>query len=288
MTSLIVPVYDGADVLGVTVPATLALDGVDEWIWVDDGSRDGTATVLSRLLAGTDRARVLSLPANRGRSAARNAGLAASRGDLVIFFDADVEPAPGAAVALLAALDPLDSVASVARLAPILTRPDDPYQDYLAHHPRGPRPGLSPGHVLDWRFFLSGACAVRRDALDRIGGFEETIGYGEDVALACRLAARAPAGLRLADTTVRLHDVGHLEEAVGRAAAFGRSLPRLREVCGRGTVSTLARLAPLAWAAGGTARGLYALVRRLGPGQVRRKAVRYLLAATIVRAGRRA
>ncbi len=62
-----------------------------ELILVDDGSADGTAALLRRIAErlGADWVKVIELPANRGPSAARNAGWDAARGELVAFLDAD-------------------------------------------------------------------------------------------------------------------------------------------------------------------------------------------------------
>jgi len=55
-------------------------------IVVDDGSTDDTARVLHPFLS---RICLISLPDNRGLSAARNAGLARAKGELIAFLDAD-------------------------------------------------------------------------------------------------------------------------------------------------------------------------------------------------------
>ena len=285
MTAVVVPVYNGAAVVPATVPAVLGLGGVDEWVWVDDGSADQTATLVESLVAGHPRARLLRLPDNQGRASARNAGIASTSADVVVCLDADVEPEADAARALAdAALQP-GAVASVATLAPVTTDPDDPYHDYLAHHPRGP--GRHPPEApLDWRFFLSGACAVRRPSLDRAGGFPGDVDYGEDVALGCALARASPSGLRLAPTTVRLHGVPTLEGALARASAFGRALPAIRQRCDGGAVGRLARMQRWSLAARASAPVVRAAVSGLGPGPVRRRAVRYLLALTMLSAAR--
>ena len=278
MISVVVPVLDGAGVLPTTLPALAALDGVAQVVVVDDGSTDATPG----LLVAAPGIRALTLATNRGRSAARNAGAAATGGDVVVFFDADVEPPPGAARALAEAARQPGAVAAVARLDPVPDRPDEPFQDYVAWHPRGPSPHARPGDAVDWRFFLSGACAVRRSAFEAAGGFPEPVRYGEDQALARRLAALAPDGLRLADTAVRLHDLGDLDRAVRNAAEFGRGA----SASGAPSVLDRARwAAPLAPAALAVLR---AAVRRMGPGPARRRAVRYVLGLTALRASRRA
>ena len=283
MISVIVPVYNGAPILPTTLPAFAALEGVGEVVVVDDGSTDSTAV----LLADVPGLRVVSLKANQGRSAARNAGARAARGDVLVFFDADVEPHPGSALALAEAMGP-DGVASVARLDPVPSHPDDPFQDYVCHHPRGPARSLRPGVAVAWRFFLSGACAVRRPAFEAAGQFPTEVPYGEDVALACRLARAHPNGLRLADTTVRLHDLGDLRLALTHAAAFGRAAAAFEEPCPSGALDRFRRARALGWAAPLAAGVLRAGVRVLPVSLGRRRAVRYLLASTALSAARRA
>ena len=89
--SLVIATFNHARVLAEAIDSALSqtLDPV-EVVVVDDGSTDDTPTVLARYAA---RIRVLRQP-NRGLAAARNAGLAATRGSYVAFLDADDVLAP--------------------------------------------------------------------------------------------------------------------------------------------------------------------------------------------------
>lgn len=88
--SVIIPAYNAQKILPRCLQAlrnqTLP---PDEIIVADDGSTDNTASVATK--AGADK--VLRLP-HRGPAAARNAGVEAAKGDIVLFTDADCEPAP--------------------------------------------------------------------------------------------------------------------------------------------------------------------------------------------------
>ena len=285
MTSVVIAVYNGEHVLPRTVPAVLEADGVDELVWVDDGSTDETYRVLSDATDDDPRATVVRLESNRGRSAARNAGVSRSRGDVLAFFDADVEPARRSVAGLQAQIAD-GAAASVTRIRPVLDDPLEPYQDYALNYPRGPGAGLGVGSAIDWRFFVTGACAVRRSDLESVGGFDETVAYGEDQALAARLMVLYPTGLRLAGPPVRLFDIGDLERAVSNAASFGASVGSHPEW--RGAWAALERRRRAApWSRRATPV-LRSAVRRLPPGRLRRRAVRYLLGATALSAFDRA
>ena len=85
----VVPVYQGVKVLGLSL-AALARSTLSRECWelivVDDGSTDASALVAARFADI-----VVRLPGKpRGPAYARNRGFEASRGDLVVFVDADV------------------------------------------------------------------------------------------------------------------------------------------------------------------------------------------------------
>lgn len=65
-----------------------------EFIFVDDGSRDRTAEILSGLTASDSRCRYLSFSRNFGKEAAMYAGLQNASGDYCVFMDADLQHPP--------------------------------------------------------------------------------------------------------------------------------------------------------------------------------------------------
>jgi glycosyltransferase involved in cell wall biosynthesis len=65
-----------------------------EFIYVDDGSTDGSVDVLRRLQAKDGRIRIVRFRRNFGKSAALSAGFRLSRGDVILTIDADLQDQP--------------------------------------------------------------------------------------------------------------------------------------------------------------------------------------------------
>jgi hypothetical protein len=65
-----------------------------EYVFVDDGSRDGTAAILTRELENGLPGRLLGLSRNFGKEAALSAGLDAVQGDVAVIIDADLQDPP--------------------------------------------------------------------------------------------------------------------------------------------------------------------------------------------------
>jgi len=178
--SVCVPARDEAHRITPTIRSLLAQEGVPalEIVVLDDGSADGTADVVRAAAAGDPRLRVVTgrpPPAGLPGKPHACARLAAeSRGDVLVFVDADVVLAPhavAAAVTLLRDLR-LDAVSPFPRqLADDLpTRLVQPLLQWswlvflpLRLAERSPRPSLS---AANGQFLV-----LDRAALDRAGGF---------------------------------------------------------------------------------------------------------------------
>ena len=88
--SVVIPCYNQARFLPDAIASARASTLQPEVIVVDDGSTDGTAAIA--VAAGATCVRQV----NRGVVAARNAGLEAAHGELIVFLDADDHLLPGA------------------------------------------------------------------------------------------------------------------------------------------------------------------------------------------------
>jgi glycosyltransferase involved in cell wall biosynthesis len=123
--SVIVPAYNEENTVLEVLERVNAqsVDGVEfEVVVVDDGSSDGTGTLLE---ANPDAYnRLVRLPSNQGKGAAVKAGLAVASGDFVLFQDADLEYDPADYARLLEPVlrFDVDLVMGSRMLAPSFTR----------------------------------------------------------------------------------------------------------------------------------------------------------------------
>jgi len=89
MVSIIVPIYNVKKFLDDCIGSILGSDYRDlEVILVDDGSTDGSGDVCDLWAARDQRVEVIH-QANAGIAGARNAGMAAARGEYLLFVDGD-------------------------------------------------------------------------------------------------------------------------------------------------------------------------------------------------------
>ncbi len=84
--SCIIPAYNEARRIGEVLAVTTAHSLIDEVIAVDDGSTDNTANIISRF----EKARLIVLEQNTGKSGAICAGIRQSTGEFLLFLDADL------------------------------------------------------------------------------------------------------------------------------------------------------------------------------------------------------
>ena len=83
--SLVIPCYnEEGNLPGLFASCDEAFSGGDvEVVFVDNGSRDGSAELFPRLCAGRDYARVVTVAVNQGYGYGILSGLRAARGDVL-------------------------------------------------------------------------------------------------------------------------------------------------------------------------------------------------------------
>ena len=97
--SIVVPAYNEFDSIPAFCEAVREIaegmpDYKFEYIFVDDGSSDGTKDLLRQMAAAEDDIKYISFSRNFGKEAAIHAGLSHAYGDMVILMDADLQHPP--------------------------------------------------------------------------------------------------------------------------------------------------------------------------------------------------
>ena len=190
--SVILPTYSRVDSLGRAIDSVLAQTFEDfEIVVVDDGPSDAIAAFVS---AHTDpRVRLVRHERNQGVSAARNTGIAASRGDYIGFIDDDDLWLPTKLERQVPLLrdEGADVVHSLVYIA------DGAGNVYEASTARGFRlfrevaaAGYPYRLLLRRSSFQIGTFLVRRECLDAIGGFDPSLSAVDDLDLVHRLRRR--------------------------------------------------------------------------------------------------
>ncbi len=108
MISVVIPVYNEVESLpelhDKLEEVMRALGTEYEYIFVDDGSVDGTIGALRELHSRSAKVNVISFRKNYGKSAALSAGFQMVRGDIVITMDADLQDDPAEIPKLIEAI----------------------------------------------------------------------------------------------------------------------------------------------------------------------------------------
>ncbi len=224
--SVIIPAYNALELLKRTVksleeqiPDTTGL----EVVVVDDASTDGTALWLNSYSGRLDLITV-SNRLNLGRAATRNIGTHASKGELLIFIDGDMKFGKEFIQRHVNSHETENSVV-IGSVVHHSSLGNKAYSRYLRK--RGLFK-LDSGKQVSGRYFLSGNSSLTRKLFDDVGGFDESIPYGEDIDFGMRLVnAGATFIYNQALTVTHLHSRS-LKDNLKLMREFGRkSLPVL-------------------------------------------------------------
>lgn len=230
--SVVIPTKDRAAALARTLDALEAQrvgDAAVEIVVVDNGSSDGTlAQVRAREGGAALPVRLFEQPEG-GPASARNAGVAASSGEVLLFLGDDTEPADEALLRAhldLHAARPEPGYGVLGRITWTPRAPVTPFMRWLENGgPQFHYCDLEAGPVDGSSYFYSSHASLKRSLFERVGGFDERFPTAavEDTELGVRLA---DAGLELDyhPELLVLHDHPTTPaQSLRRSVAVGRS-----------------------------------------------------------------
>jgi glycosyltransferase involved in cell wall biosynthesis len=208
LVSVIVPTYNAAETLGAQLTALADQDYAHpfEVVVVDNRSTDGSAAI-AESFAGRLKLSVVPAQEHQSVAHARNVGIRAASGGLVLICDADDVVEPSWIRRLVAAarcfdLAAGDTVASIAELEAL--------DGNREHWQRSARPLQTP-HWWTFDFAVGCNLAIWKDTFAVVGEFDQTIRYAED-----------------ADYSLRAQQAG-LDVGFCEAAVYYRPRPGFRD-----------------------------------------------------------
>ncbi len=176
--SVVVPAYNAAADLKACLDAIFtSMPPGGEVIVSDDGSSDETRSIARlydvKLVSGM----------NQGPSVARNRGVAATEGTILVFLDSDVVAGPQTILQLVTTLEQSPGLAAVFGAyddTPFHRGTLTEFRNLLHHytHLKGKREAIT---------FWTGCGAMRRDWFEKVGGFDKGLRAIEDVDLGLRV-----------------------------------------------------------------------------------------------------
>jgi len=224
--SVVIPARNAARTLPACLEALARqVRPADEVVLVDNGSTDSTADVARSFRSRLAGLRVVYEP-QTGEAVARNRGVAEATGDVVAFTDADCVADEDWLAGTLEALEedpPCHAVAGeVTGYRPV--RLVEKYLTVCAFPASGNGQVVCGLRFPPPTFYTANLC-VRREALERVGPFDEGLRGGVDVALCVRLL-RAGFRIRYEPRAVVAHvQRDSFGQAARRLFEYGTGLP---------------------------------------------------------------
>ena len=180
MISVVIPLYNKKECIVNTLNSVLGQSYTDfEVVIVDDGSTDGSTELISTI---KDHRIRLITQNNGGPSSARNTGVKYALGDYIAFIDADDIWMPDFLKEMIRLIadfpDAIIYGINYGRIEQgrMICTETKPYRGYLENN---------------WEsfpfFFCSSATCCKKSAINKLGGFDARMTYGEDCDMWYRL-----------------------------------------------------------------------------------------------------
>ena len=216
--SVVIPVYNRADLLRQTLRSVLAQSETDfEAVVVDDGSKDDPTSTVA---AFADRRIVFVRQENKGGGAARNTGIDKARGRYIAFLDSDDRFLPHHLAAMRKIVEQAPGTAGYARIIA-----DRGGGNTVLKPPRAILPGEDMAtYLLCDRGFIPTSTIVVEASLAKAVRFHENLPAAEDTDFAIRAQLAGARFVMAEEPGVIWRDVGD----PGRLSA-GRRCESMRQ-----------------------------------------------------------
>lgn len=219
--TVVLPVLNGEKFLGDQLEALASqrYDGAWEVLVVDNGCSDRSREIARGFADRLPALRIVDASARRGLNHARNAGVAAARGDFLLFCDADDRVAPGWIAALVRAGEQADLVGGAIEV------------DQLNGHVREWRRELPLEGLPEKLGFLpavpGGNCGMWTSVARSLGFDEEYVFAGSDIEFSWRAALRPYRIAFAPEAVISARHRDRLRDMIGQWYRYGRAAPHL-------------------------------------------------------------
>jgi glycosyltransferase involved in cell wall biosynthesis len=180
--SVIIPVFNGSEHIRTCLRAVFESDYRDfECIVVNDGSKDDTLSILKDFQVN-----VLTFPNTNGQAYARNRGVEASKGQILLFVDADVVIRPDTITRVIETFEKMPTIDAI--FGSYDDEPGAPnffsqYKNLFHHY-------VHQHSNVDASTFWCGCGSIKRETFIKIGGFNAKLLAIEDIEFGYKLKAR--------------------------------------------------------------------------------------------------
>ena len=187
--SVIIPLYNKEKHIYRAVMSVLNQTFCDlELIVIDDGSTDNSEAIVKKIM--DSRIRLIS-QRNMGASSARNHGIKASKNEYIGFLDADDEWKPDFLESINVLIEKYPEAGVYAAAYEIITDNNSKSQPRFKLRLEENWTGLIDDYfkyALKCPFLSSSSVVIPKRVFDDTGLFDETIRYGEDLWMWCKIA----------------------------------------------------------------------------------------------------
>ncbi len=184
--SVIMAVYNCEEYVGDAIRSVQA-QTVDDWelICVDDRSRDRSALIIAECAERDQRIRLFQNDSNMGAPRTRNVALEHAHGEFIAVLDSDDLAMPRRFESSLAAFDDDEQLGVVSGMWDVI----DADGDFITAPPGGmlTDDDLRQALLYERNRLFHSATTIRRELMERIGGYDVTLPAAQDYDLFLRL-----------------------------------------------------------------------------------------------------